>query len=64
MGVGENCCVFCAWVLGDEESDDWDDSVCFDTFRGRDLQQANADPFAYDLKSIQENGVGLLCFLA
>ena len=43
-GVGEYCCVLIVFFFREEESDDWDDSVCFDTFRGRDLQQANADP--------------------
>ena len=61
MGEGGYCC--CDSSSGEEESDDWDDSVCFDTFRGRDLQQANADPICiYDLKSIQGMGWAALLF--
>ncbi len=49
----------CDSFSGEEESDDWDDSVCFDTFKGRDLQPH----LAMKLKQFWEKVVGLLCFL-
>jgi hypothetical protein len=54
----------CDSFSGEEESDGWDDFVCFDTFRGRDLQQANADHplFAYqvEINSGEWGGAALL----